>query len=42
MKAAEIHSEFALGFTDDAYTLASVHHWLYEFKIDRVLIGDDP
>jgi hypothetical protein len=43
MKATELHSKFALGFSDDnAYTLASVHHWIHEFKIGRVLIGDDP
>jgi hypothetical protein len=39
MKAAEIHSELALCFDDDAYTLASVHHWVHEFKIGRVSIG---
>jgi hypothetical protein len=42
MKAAEIHSELALCFGDDAYTLASVHHWVHEFKIGRVSINDDP
>jgi hypothetical protein len=31
--AAEIHSELALCFDDDACTLASVHHWIHEFKI---------
>jgi hypothetical protein len=33
MKAAEIHSELALFFDDDVYTLASVHYWVHEFKI---------
>jgi hypothetical protein len=42
MTAAEIHSELALCFGDNAYTLASVHHWVYKFKISRVSIGDDP
>jgi predicted restriction endonuclease len=42
IKTAEIHSELALCFGDDAYILASVHHWVHEFKIGRVSIGDDP
>jgi hypothetical protein len=42
MKSPEIHSKFALCFDDDAYTLASVHHWVHDFKISRVSIGDDP
>jgi hypothetical protein len=42
MKAVEIHSELVLRFGDDAYTLASMYHWIHEFKIGRVSIGDDP
>jgi hypothetical protein len=41
MKDAEIYSELALCVGDGAYTLASVHHWLHEFKIGRVSIGND-
>jgi hypothetical protein len=42
MNAAEIHSELVLCFGDNAYTLASAHHCVHEFKIGRVSIGDDP
>jgi hypothetical protein len=42
MKAAELHNGFALSFGDDAYTLASVHRWVHEFKIGQVSIEDDP
>jgi hypothetical protein len=42
MKAAKIRNELALCFSSDAYTLASVYHWVHEFKIGRVSIGDDP
>jgi hypothetical protein len=41
MKIVEIHSEFMLCFSNDAYTLASVHHEVHEFEISRVSIEDD-
>jgi hypothetical protein len=41
MNTSEIHSELALCFGDDVYTLASVHHEIHEFKIGGVSIGDD-
>jgi hypothetical protein len=42
MKAAEIHSELALCFGNDTYTLSFVHHWVHEFKMSRVSVEDEP
>jgi hypothetical protein len=35
-KAVEIHNKLALCFSDDAYPLASVHHWVHELKTRRI------
>jgi hypothetical protein len=38
---AKIHRECALCLSDDVQTLACAEHWVYEFTIGRVSIGDD-
>jgi hypothetical protein len=40
-KAAEIRSKLGLCFGNNAYTFASVHHWVHEFEMGLAAIGDD-
>jgi hypothetical protein len=42
MKLRDIHHELTLIFSEEAYTLASVNHWIYELKTGQTIMIDDP
>jgi transposase len=41
MKLRDIHHELTLAFGGEAYTLASVKHWIHELETGRIILTDD-
>jgi hypothetical protein len=41
IKLLDIHHELTLSFNREAYTLASIKHWIHELKTGRTILTDE-